>query len=109
MAINPVSLNAYARAAHLGAITDATTDATAAGDKPAAPGKFGELIKEYVQTVNAQEHAADKAAVELATGKNHNVSETLLALQQAEVSFQMMLSVRNKLVDAYREVMRMQV
>lgn len=104
MAINPVSLNAYARAARLNATTDA-----AAGDKPAAPGKFGELIKEYVQTVNAQEHAADKAAVDLATGKNHNVSETLLALQQAEVSFQMMLSVRNKLVDAYREVMRMQV
>jgi len=101
MAINPVSLNAYARAA--------ATVAKPAADSPAAPGRFGELVKAYVNQVNAQEHAADKAAVDLATGRNHNVSETLLALQQAEVSFQLMLSVRNKLVDAYREVMRMQV
>ncbi len=101
MAINPVSLNAYARAA--GMAEKPATDTTA------APGRFGELVKAYVNQVNAQEHAADKAAVDLATGKNHNVSETLLALQQAEVSFQLMLSVRNKLVDAYREVMRMQV
>jgi len=102
MAIDPVSLNAYAKAAR--------AESTAAPDQQAtASGRFGELIQAYVQTVNTQEHAADKAAVELATGKSHNVSETLLAMQQAEVSFQMMLSVRNKLVDAYREVMRMQV
>ena len=72
-------------------------------------GQFGALIRQYVKQTNIQEHAADKAAVELATGKSHNVSETMLALQKADVSFQLMLSVRNKLVDAYREVMRMQV
>ena len=72
-------------------------------------GRFGALIRQYVEQTNLQEHAADKAAIELATGASHNVSETMLALKKADVSFQLMLSVRNKLVDAYREVMRMQV
>ncbi|MDX8392645.1 MAG: flagellar hook-basal body complex protein FliE [Mariprofundaceae bacterium] len=72
-------------------------------------GQFGALIKQYVEQTNSQQHVAGTAAIELATGKNHNVSETMIALQKADVSFQLMLSVRNKLVDAYREVMRMQV
>jgi len=76
---------------------------------PAAKGQFAALIQQYVEQTNIQEKAAGKASVELATGKNHNVSETMLALQIADLSFQLMLSVRNKLVDAYREVMRMQV
>jgi len=74
-----------------------------------SPGQFGALIKQYVDQTNIQKHVAAKASVDLATGKSQNVSETLLALQKADVSFQLMLSVRNKLVDAYREVMRMQV
>jgi len=78
--------------------------------QPAAgKGQFGALIRQYVEQTNIQEKAAGKASVELATGKSHNVSETMLALQKADLSFQLMLSVRNKLVDAYREVMRMQV
>jgi len=77
----------------------------------AAPqeGHFASLVKQYVDNTNTQQLDASKAAVDLATGKNQNISDTMLALQQADVSFQMMLSVRNKLVEAYREVMRMQV
>jgi len=77
--------------------------------EPAVKGQFGALIRQYVEQTNIQEKAADKASIELATGKSHNVSETMLALQKADLSFQLMLSARNKLVDAYREVMRMQV
>jgi len=75
----------------------------------ASPGQFGAMINKYIEQTNIQEHAASKASVDLATGKSQNVSETMLAIEQADVSFQLMLSVRNKLVDAYREVMRMQV
>jgi len=76
----------------------------------AAPqGQFASLVKQYVDHTNVQQQEASKAAVDLATGKSQNVSDTMLALQKADVSFQLMLSVRNKLVDAYREVMRMQV
>jgi len=79
-------------------------------DKPGT-GKenFASLLNAYVNQVNQDEKAADKAAVALASGDSKNTSETLLAIQKADLSFKMMLSVRNKLVDAYREVSRMNV
>jgi len=79
-------------------------------DAATAPqGHFASLVQHYVDSTNTQQLDASKAAIELATGKSQNISETMVALQQADVSFQMMLGVRNKLVEAYREVMRMQV
>jgi flagellar hook-basal body complex protein FliE len=73
------------------------------------PDNFAALMQHYVQQANQETKAASKAGVELAMGESKNVSETLLAMQKANLSFQLMLSVRNKLVDAYREVMRMQI
>ncbi len=70
---------------------------------------FASLLHGYIEQVNHDEKAAGKAAVALASGQNRNTSETLLAIQKADLSFQMMMSVRNKLVDAYHEISRMQV
>ncbi|MDX8390335.1 MAG: flagellar hook-basal body complex protein FliE [Mariprofundaceae bacterium] len=75
----------------------------------AKSGEFGSVIKQYMQDVNSDGKAAAKASESLALGHSNNVAETLLAVQKADLSFQMMLGVRNKLVDAYREVMRMSV
>ncbi|MDX8396368.1 MAG: flagellar hook-basal body complex protein FliE [Mariprofundaceae bacterium] len=72
------------------------------------PGNFGALVKQYTEQMNHESKAAGKAAGNLALGGEGSVSETLLAVQKADLSFQLMMSVRNKLVDAYREVMRMQ-
>jgi len=72
-------------------------------------GDFATLLKAYTEQMNTEHNVAFKAAEDLATGKGGNTAETLLAIQKADLSFQMMLGVRNKLVDAYREVMRMQV
>lgn len=73
------------------------------------PGNFGALIKQYTEQVNVEQKAAATQAEDLAVSGTGNVAETLLAVQKADLSFQLMLSARNKLVDAYREVMRMQV
>jgi flagellar hook-basal body complex protein FliE len=72
-------------------------------------GNFAALLNAYVDQVNHDNKAAGKAAVALASGESKNTSETLLAIKKAELSFQLMMSVRNKLVDAYREISRMQV
>jgi len=78
--------------------------------KPATEGgNFATLLNAYVHQVNQDEKSAGKAAVALASGESKNTSETLLAIQKADLSFKMMMSVRNKLVDAYREVSRMNV
>ena len=73
------------------------------------PDNFATLMQQYVQQANQETKAANAAGVDLAMGESNNVSETLVAMQKANLSFQLMLGVRNKLVDAYREVMRMQV
>jgi len=73
------------------------------------PGNFASLVRQYVQQMNQDSRAASKAGLELALGKNTHVTETLLAIRKADLSFQLMLGVRNKLVNAYKEIMRMQV
>jgi len=79
-------------------------------DKTAQGGdNFATLLHSYIDQVNHDEKTAGKAAVALASGDSKNTSETLLAIQKANLSFQLMLGVRNKLVDAYREISRMQV
>jgi len=90
----------------IGNINPQLSPKTATAQKP---GNFGSLIQQYVQQTNHESKAASEASVNLALGKSSDVSGTLLAIQEADLSFQLMMSVRNKLVDAYREVMRMQV
>ena len=52
---------------------------------------------------------ADQAIRELVAGRNKNIHETMLAIERADSSLKLMMQVRNKVLDAYREVMRMQV
>ena len=77
----------------------------------ASSGQFAEKLTDYVNQYNTEAKIAEHNAAAIAMGEvsDKGMSETILALQKADLSFQMMLSVRNKLVDAYREVMRMQV
>lgn len=70
---------------------------------------FMEHLKESVKTVNEMSVTADKMATNLATGKSENIHETMLSLSQAEIGFKLMVQVRNKALEAYQEIMRMQV
>lgn len=100
-----MNIHGYQSSASIGATPGAQQD-----DKSKqGSGNFAAVLSNYVQEVNQDTKAAGKAAVALASGESHSTSETLLAIKKADLSFQMMLSVRNKLVDAYREVSRMQV
>ncbi len=70
---------------------------------------FKDLLKESIKEVDQVQKAAGKAVESLAVGKTENIHETMIALEKAEISFKMMMEVRNKIVKAYEEVMRMQV
>lgn len=70
---------------------------------------FGAMLKESINEVNNYQLAADKSVEELATGKNKNIHETMIAISQADAAFKMTMQVRNKVVDAYQEIMRMSV
>ncbi len=70
---------------------------------------FASLIANYTRQVNQDVKQASKAAADVAMGKGGDTTEALLAMKKAGLSFQLMLASRNKLVEAYREVIRMQV
>ena len=70
---------------------------------------FGQVLKDSLSQVNHLQHEADTAIQELATGGKATLHDTMLALQKADLSFKLMMQVRNKIVEAYQEVLRMQV
>ena len=70
---------------------------------------FKDFLVQSIQDVNSMQAAADKAVEKLATGGDVNPAEVLTAVQKADIAFQMMIQVRNKLVDAFTEIKNMQI
>ncbi|MBF0440814.1 MAG: flagellar hook-basal body complex protein FliE [Oligoflexales bacterium] len=70
---------------------------------------FMDHLKEGIEEVNEFQKNSDKMSLDLATGKEQNIHETMLAATQAELAFNLMVQIRNKALDAYQEVMRMPV
>lgn len=71
--------------------------------------QFLELLKEGIADVNKGMKESDKASMDLATGKSSNIHQTMLAVTKAELGFNMLVQLRNKAIEAYQDVMRMQV
>ncbi|MEK6531329.1 MAG: flagellar hook-basal body complex protein FliE [Deltaproteobacteria bacterium] len=70
---------------------------------------FSTVLKDSIEKVNRLQLDADKAIDGLAKGDASNIHQTMIAVEEANLSFNMMLQVRNKLLAAYEEIMRMQV
>ncbi|NQU44945.1 flagellar hook-basal body complex protein FliE [bacterium] len=70
---------------------------------------FEEALKASIAEVNDLKVQADKAIEDLASGKSGDIQGTILAMEKADVSFKLMMEVRNKIVSAYQEIMRTQV
>ncbi len=70
---------------------------------------FGETLVESLSKVNELQKEADKAIEEMVTGDTKNIHETMIALSKADTAFRLTMQVRNKIIEAYQEIMRMQV
>ncbi|MFW6147563.1 MAG: flagellar hook-basal body complex protein FliE [Thermodesulfobacteriota bacterium] len=68
---------------------------------------FGEAIKGAVTKVSKLEREADESIIDMLQGKA-DVSQTMVALQKSDISLRLVLAVRNKVLEAYREIMNMQ-
>ena len=78
--------------------------------KPIGPAEgAGKFFSELVSKVNDLQTQSDKAIQGLASGENKNLHEVMISMEKASISFQFMSTVRNKALEAYQEVMRMQV
>lgn len=75
----------------------------------AAPDSIGDVLGSGLREVNASVERAEKLETDLATGKVQDFHEIAVQVKQADLSLRFALEVRNKLVDAYREVMRMSI
>lgn len=71
--------------------------------------EFADYLKSEVSELNQVQKDAELSAAELASGKSESIHETMLKATNAELSFNLFVQLRNKALDAYQEVMRMQV
>ncbi len=67
------------------------------------------MLEDSLAQVQSLQQEADTAIQSLATGGQATLHDTMLAVQKADLSFRLMMQVRNKIVEAYQEVLRMQV
>lgn len=70
---------------------------------------FANFLKDAIQQVNDQQVAADQLTDKLVKGENVDLHQVMIAAQKAGISLQLAVEVRNKAVEAYQEMMRMQV
>ncbi|HHY92282.1 MAG TPA: flagellar hook-basal body complex protein FliE [Firmicutes bacterium] len=93
-------------------VTNATWPLQPVGEalNHAGPGmSFGQVLGEYLQEVNQlQLDAVDKTR-QLVAGEDIELHQVMLAAQKAEIALELTQTVRNKVVEAYQEIMRMQV
>jgi len=72
-------------------------------------GAFGQWFEQQLGQVNTQLQGADRGLQSLATGQAQNLHQVMIDLEEARLSFQMLVQVRNRVLEAYQDVMRMQV
>ena len=80
-----------------------------AGPTPGGGAGFGDMLKDAISTVNNLQKESDQQIQKLMTGETQDLHSTLIAVQKADLTFQTMMQVRNKIVAAYQEIMRMQI
>lgn len=100
-AISPIDISAATAKAVTGSL-----DGAAAGQQAATP--FASLFTDAVGTVNTLEDQAHEAVTGLMSGNGVDVHQAMIAVQKSSMAFELALSVRNKAVQAYQQVIGMQ-
>ena len=88
-------------------ISDAPSALPAA--QPLDSSSFSSLLGKMVSEVNAKQFAAGQTVNALQSGQNVPLHQAVISMEEASVSFQLMVEVRNRLLESYQEVMRMQI
>ena len=81
----------------------------AQGPNAAPEATFKDVLMKNIEQVNKLQQDAEKAIEDLHTGRRDDLDGVMIAKQKADLAFQMLLQVRNKMVDAYEEIKQMRV
>jgi len=95
-AINPIAMPQ---------LTSAAGAAGAAGQ----PGEFQSVLSSAIDSIQSLQNDAAGSVQKFLSGENEEIHTTVLATQKAELAFELGMQIRNKVVDAYQEVMKMQM
>lgn len=90
---------------------ESLTNTTSTPDPKGIQGSesFGKMLARSLDEVNQLKLSADEAISDLAAGKQKDIHQTMIALEKADVAFQLLMQIRNKIIAAYETVMRMPV
>lgn len=96
-------------AINLGAVGPTMSPGLGTSTPKVGGSSFGNVIQNFVAETNAHQAQADQAVQKLATGESDSIHETMLAMAKADLSLRVFVEVQSKVVEAYQEVMRMQM
>ncbi|HEX9812991.1 MAG TPA: flagellar hook-basal body complex protein FliE [Burkholderiales bacterium] len=82
------------------------SSATGAG---AAGGNFGQWLTQQIESLNGEINAADMEVRRLALGSAGNIHDVMTRLETAKLSFELAVQVRNRILEAYQDILRMQI
>ncbi len=83
-------------------------DKTSPTERVTAPG-FAQMFENFIKGVDQKKKISKNATQDLILGRSDNIHEAVVKSQEAGVAFNLMIEVRNKLVESYKELMRMRV
>jgi flagellar hook-basal body complex protein FliE len=70
---------------------------------------FDNILKKAIEEVNDYQKNAEKLSADYAAGKTDNINDVIVAAEKADISLRLTIDIRNKIVDAFKEIMRMQI
>ena len=82
---------------------------TSAPKTESAIDNFGQILGTALNGLSQKEAVANQAVASMAAGEDIEIHQVMLAMQEADIAFQLAMQVRNKLVEGYEEIMRTQV
>jgi flagellar hook-basal body complex protein FliE len=91
------------------AIAPQATMPLAVAHPAASPTSFGNLVSQGLEQVNQEMLQSQAGLQQLATGNAQNLHQIMIQLEESKLSFQLVMQVRNRLLDAYQDVMKMQL
>ncbi|MBU0729250.1 MAG: flagellar hook-basal body complex protein FliE [Proteobacteria bacterium] len=90
-------------------LTGAVTTQPGKGVSGAGESGFGDMLKNSIDSVNQKMQEAETSVAGLVSGQHSNIHETMIAMEKANISFRLMTKIQNKVVNAYQEIMRLQL
>jgi flagellar hook-basal body complex protein FliE len=103
------SLAGVSPAASVTGLGDVGSAGTLGSSGSAGSGGFGSMLTNAISSLNQTQNTASSDSVALATGQASDVTQVVTDVEKANLEMQLAVQVRNKAVDAYQEIMRMQI